>query len=83
MQLVRGRIKVVENPAPKRWLLVQGLSEESRKIKENLKKCEEEIRSSSCSSACTKENTQKEENTELDSPLSSLAKKNVAFYTLT
>ena len=28
MQLVRGRIKVVENPAPKRWLLVQGLSEE-------------------------------------------------------
>ena len=33
--LVRGRIKVVENPAPKRWLLVQGLSEESRKIQKN------------------------------------------------
>ena len=49
--------------------------EKYRKIKENLKKCEEEIRSSSCSSACTKENTQKEENTELDSPLSSPAKK--------
>ena len=49
--------------------------EKYRKIKENLKKCEEKIRSSSCSSACTKENTQKEENTELDSPLSSPAKK--------
>ena len=44
--------------------------EKYRKIKENLKKCEEEIRSLSI-----KENTQKEENTELDSPLASPAKK--------
>ena len=49
--------------------------EKYRKIKENLKKCEEEIRSSSSSSTCTKENTQKEENIQLDSPLSSPAKK--------
>ena len=52
--------------------------EKYRKIKENLNKCEEEIRS--CSSACIKVKTQKEENTELDSPLSSPAKKKRRIY---